>query len=31
LNQAVVERAEHHGLAAPINQMLTSLVRACHP
>ncbi len=31
LNQAVVERAEHHGLAAPINQMLASLVRACHP
>jgi len=31
LNHAVVERAEHHGLAAPINQMLASLVRACHP
>lgn len=30
LNQAVVERAEHHGLAAPVNQMLASLVRACH-
>lgn len=31
LNQAVVERAEHHGLAAPINQMLAALIRACHP
>jgi len=31
LNQAIVERAEHHGLAAPINQMLSALIRACHP
>ena len=31
LNQAISDRAEHHGLSAPINQMLAALVRACHP
>ena len=31
LNGAVVELAEEHGLAVPINQMLTTLVQACHP
>ncbi len=31
LNGAVVELAEEHGLAVPLNQMLTALVQACHP
>lgn len=31
LNRAIVERAEHHGLSVPINQMLASLIEACHP
>lgn len=31
LNQAVVDLAEHHGLAVPVNQMLATLIRACHP
>lgn len=31
LNQAVVSLAEGHGLPVPINQMLASLIQACHP
>ena len=31
LNQAIVEMAESSGIAVPVNQMLTALVRACHP
>ena len=31
LNQAVVSLAEEHGLSVPINQMLASLIQACHP
>ena len=31
LNQAVVALAEGHGLSVPINQMLASLIQACHP
>ena len=31
LNRAIVERAEQHGLSVPINQMLASLIEACHP
>ncbi len=31
LNQAIVVLAEGHGVPVPINQMLASLVRACHP
>ena len=31
LNQAVVNLAEHHGLSVPINQLLVTLIRACHP
>ena len=30
LNQAVVLRAEEHGYAAPLNQLLATLIRACH-
>ena len=31
LNQVIVEMAESSGIAVPVNQMLTALVRACHP
>lgn len=31
LNQAVVSLAEGHGIPVPINQMLASLIQACHP
>jgi 2-dehydropantoate 2-reductase len=31
LNGALVDLAESHGLAVPVNQLLTTLLRACHP
>ncbi len=31
LNQALVNLAEEHGIAVPINQTLAALVSACHP
>jgi len=31
LNGALVDLAEVHGVAVPVNQLLTTLIRACHP
>ena len=31
LNEAIARKAESHGLTCPLNQVLSSLVRACHP
>jgi 2-dehydropantoate 2-reductase len=31
LNGALVDLAEVHGLSVPVNQVLTALIRACHP
>lgn len=31
LNQAIVRIAEGHGLEVPVNQLMTSLILACHP
>ena len=31
LNQAIVRLAENHGLEVPVNQLMTSLILACHP
>lgn len=31
LNQAIVRLAEGHGLEVPVNQLMTSLILACHP
>ena len=31
LNQAITARGERAGLATPLNQMLTSMIKALHP
>jgi ketopantoate reductase len=31
LNREIANRAEQHGLSVPLNEVLASLIEACHP